>query len=99
MTALITFEQAASQLKLDDSAEQDEEVYREMDDATGIIIDYLKKPDHGWTVTTVPSSVRQAILLVLTDVHEHRAPSDSQDLYITKAVKNLLYRQRDPALA
>ncbi len=99
MTSLITFEQAAAQLKLDEAAEADEEVYREMLDATGIIIDYLKKPAHGWTTVTVPASVRASILLVLTDLHEHRAPSEGPDLYITKTVKNLLYRQRDPAIA
>jgi hypothetical protein len=71
--------------------------------ASDAIRDYLKSgTDPAWSSTTAPSIVQQAVLLLLTNYWEHRgddaAPNDS-DAACWMAIKRLLLRQRDPALA
>jgi hypothetical protein len=73
--------------------------------ASDAIRDYLKSgTDPAWDVaaTNVPAIVQQAVLLLLTNYWEHRgddgAPNDS-DAASWNAIKRLLMRQRDPALA
>lgn len=77
------------------SSDHDEDIQQKLDDAEDIVVDYLKKPDHGWTEGTVPPRVRAAILLVLGALFENREGGDP----ISDAVRSVLWRDRDPALA
>lgn len=96
--ALVSIDAARRQLNLteDDMADADiaANVADKAEDATAIVIDYLKQPDNGWTVETVPFVVRAAILLVLGALYEGREGGDP----ISDAVRSLLQRLRDPAL-
>ncbi len=100
MAALITTDAARRQLRLTQSdlevADVAADVAEKAVDATGIVIDYLKRPEHGWTAETVPQPVRSAILLVLTTIYEYRGGEVEP---ISDAVKSILARMRDPALA
>jgi hypothetical protein len=97
--ALITLEQAKQQLRIDYD-DQDADLIMKMEQASAIIVDYLKKPDHGWTAETVPPPVQAAILLVLTALWDDRDGSgDSDYLAPGGAVARLLARTRDPAFA
>ena len=100
MVALVTLNAAKEHLRLDD-ADQDEEVEARIGDASDIIVDYLKRPNHGWTDQTVPGQVRAAVLLVLGSLWVNRdAVGDAADQDpISPAVVSLLRRMRDPALA
>jgi hypothetical protein len=111
MVALITVQQANDHLRLDmendgaspsDFSEDDrfDEVTRKIEEATDIIVGYLKKPDHGWTTSTVPPRVRAAILLALSAVWEDReGTGDGDYLRPDGAIARLLVRDRDPAIA
>ena len=95
MEPLVTLEQVSLALKLD-LAEDDErtpDIEWKMKQATEIVVNYLKKPDHGWTVETVPGVVSASIILVI------RSLLDDVDAPISSAVCDLLRRLRDPALA
>lgn len=100
MTALITTAAARIQLRLTEDELTDADVAADVAqkaaDATGIVIDYLKTPEHGWTQETVPAPVRASILLVLTIIYEYRGGEVDP---INGPVKSLLRRRRDPALA
>ena len=67
------------------------------DDATSIVIDYLKQPDHGWTLETVPGEVRSAIVRVAVLMLD-QTTSDKPVQFIDEGVVALLERHRDPAL-
>ena len=67
------------------------------DDATSIVIDYLKRPDHGWTLETVPGEVRSAIVRVAVLMFDQTV-SDKPVQFIDEGVVALLERHRDPAL-
>lgn len=53
-------------------------------------------PPPPFTIDTVPTIVKAAILLVLTSLYDGRTPDDS---LLSATVVDLLDRQRDPALA
>jgi len=108
MPALITIEQARRQVRLapDDTSLDDElEPLREV--ATAIVIDYIKRPNHGWTESYDPAGspydsdfviVTAAIAEVLVNLWRHRG-DEAVDGPITKRVELMLERLRDPALA
>lgn len=96
---LITLAQAKAQLRmLDGEDDRDSEIVLKMEEASDIIVGYLKNADHGWTDRTVPGHVRAAILLVFTNLWHHRGDDDGSDP-ISPAVVSLLMRDRDPAIA
>lgn len=66
-------------------------------DAEAIVIDYLKRPDHGWTESTVPGEVRSAIVRVAVLMLD-QTTSDKPVQFIDEGVVALLERHRDPAL-
>lgn len=111
MVDLITVEQANDHLRLDmegnDASPPDfsgderfDEVTRKVAEATDIVVNYIKKPDHGWTVETVPPRIRSAILLALSAVWEDReGTGDGDYLRPDGAIARLLARDRDPAIA
>lgn len=101
MAALVTLAAAKDHLRID-GADADTELQKKMADATDAVIDYLKRPTHGWTDATVPGHVRASILLVLGALWESRegVGQHAEDLDpISPAVVSLLRRMRDPALA
>lgn len=96
MVALVTMDQARLQLhEVQDDGPVDANIAMKLEQATGIVIDYLKTPDHGWTALTVPEPIHAAILLVLTSLYDSPATEDP----ITPAVESLCRRYRDPAMA
>ena len=105
--AIIDIMEAAIHLRLDTS-DPDWEIGDEALDlglkvqmAEAIVLDYLKTPDayQGSDEDDVPFPIKAAMLLVLSDLWEHRAGSAADDVFLSKAVKSLLHRFRDPALA
>lgn len=95
MAALVTVEDAKQRLRVD-FYDEDTDVVSMTEEATDIVIGYIKKPDHVWTAETVPFRIKAAILLVLARLYEGR---DGKEPILTEAVKALLHRDRDPALA
>lgn len=75
----------------------DAELQGVADDATSIVIDYIKRPDHGWTVETVPGEVRAAIVRVAVLLLD-QTTSEKVAQFIDEGVADLLRRHRDPAM-
>lgn len=109
MAALITIEHARRQLRIAPSDETfDAELEPLMELATAIVIDYIKRPDHGWTANSDPSGgspydadfviVTAAISEVMTNLFRHRGDADMPGP-LTGRVQFMLERLRDPALA
>lgn len=116
MVALVTLEDVNFRLRLDlERSEGEEEAgeftddrvpgfERLIEDATGIVLDYLKTDGSQWTLdpgeeegedapSAVPAPVTAAIILVVRNLY------DEVEEPLSPAVKSLLYRLRDPALA
>ena len=93
MTTLVSVARIKDRLRIDFDT-TDAELAQMAEEATDIVINYIKKPDHGWTEETVPPLVRAAILIVVTALHEE----DGKDA-LSDTVRNLLHRHRDPAMA
>jgi len=68
------------------------------DQAQAIVIDFIKRPQHGWTQETVPAHVAAAILHVLKRLYDDRA-GELEGGPLPDHVKDMLWRERDPALA
>ncbi|WP_417585126.1 head-tail connector protein [Pelagibacterium sp.] len=108
MADMISIDDAAIHLRVDGYEDEDwadtdqgKDVQSKLDQAEAIILNYLKKDDNpdGWTAETVPGSVRAAILLTLSDLFEHRAGSADDDVFLSFAVRSLVHRYCDPAMA
>jgi len=95
MAALVTVAEAKSRLRID-FADDDTMLAGLLAEATDHVITYLKKPDHGWTESTVPARIKTAILLVTGAIYENR---DGSNDVLPSSVRSLLRRDRDPALA
>ena len=95
MAALITATEAKQRLRIDFD-DENTVVASMIEEATDIIINYIKKPNHGWTIETVPGRIRSAIYLVFGALYEGRTALDE---ILTDTVKALVHRDRDPALA
>jgi hypothetical protein len=93
MASLISLEAAKADLRIDDS-DHDADVEAKAATATGVILDYIKKPGADWTEETVPFPVKAAIILALRSLYD-----DETSDPISDTVVRLLARQRDPALA
>jgi hypothetical protein len=103
---LVTLTQAKAHLRITTSAD-DVDIQLKLDQAEGIIRDYLKDPDAAWvSPATAPAPVTAAILLMTTHLYEHRGDdmagslnSGQPDTQVWEAIGRLLMRLRDPALA
>lgn len=93
MMDLVPLSAAKVHLKIE-SEDADEDVREKLIMAEAVIIDYIKRPNHGWTEDTVPGAVKASILLMLGQLYK-----DRENATISQAIKNLLMRSRDPALA
>lgn len=68
--------------------------------ASEIVLNYVTDADKDdWTDAAVPGAVQASVLLVLSDLWEHRAGSADEDVFLSRAVQDLLRRYRDPTLA
>lgn len=90
---LITLAEAKVHLRIFDDG-SDADISLKGRAASEIVIDYIKRPDHGWTAETAPKLVKAATLLVLGALFEEREGGDP----ISDAVQNILWRHRDPTL-
>ncbi len=86
-----------------DFDDDDADIDAALEQATDIVIDYIKRPEHGWTESTVPYRVVAAIIIVTTALREDQAKGDVLSGLSGGDLKNplvaLLHRLRDPALA
>lgn len=93
--ALLTLDEAKTHLRID-GTDDDIEVTTKVNEASAIILDYLKwntspEPDE----TTAPGYMKAACKLVLGELYAEREGGDP----ISPAVVSLLARSRDPAYA
>lgn len=89
--------------------DEDDELQDLADNASAVVVDYLKKPEGTWTEATdqtpsdAPGVVKTAVLLQAGDLYEHRGDEDHKmapaDGYLIPPVTRLLHRMRDPAYA
>jgi hypothetical protein len=91
MEPLVTVETAKVYLRLL-GTDFDAELAIKVVTATGIVIDYIKQPDHGWTDETVPPEVQAVIYEVVRNLMEGGDP-------LPQKLKDIVWRHRDPALA
>jgi len=103
---LVTLEEARFHLRVDDEF-TDEMLEGKIQDASDILLDYLKIPSelNYWTaeidsldesfIVRTPGSIRAATLLILGALFDDHEGGDP----ISKAVQDLVIRFRDPSLA
>jgi hypothetical protein len=97
--AFITKDQAKRHLLVEYDA-RDADLEMKMQQAEEIVIDYFKRPAHGWTEANVPKTMQATILLVLAALFDDRDRSGEGD-YLTPGgpVARLLSRHCNPAIA
>ncbi|AHE56015.1 head-tail connector protein [Sphingomonas sanxanigenens] len=93
MVALVTLAEAKAHLRIL-SNDEDADIDLKREGASDIIVDYIKRPEHGWTAETAPALVKSAVLLMLGALFADRETAE-----IPSGVKAILWRYRDPALA
>jgi hypothetical protein len=110
MPDVITLDEAKAHLRIT-TAQEDSDVQDKLDAATQIVIDYLTRRDtdwnttmDAWTSSTVPKSVRAAILIQLGELYTRRGDDPTIDqsptpTSLSRTVMSLLMRYRDPGLA
>lgn len=113
MAALITLDGAKAHLRVD-STDDDADITSKIDQATDIIMNYIKKtfgtvtPDDpsivDWDENTVPGTIKAAVEIRLSILYDDRgsATLDNPNVamgYLTPAETALLHRWRDPAIA
>lgn len=103
MAALVTLEQARMHLRISDTVEDDPDIQMKLEQASDIVLDYIKQRDAPWTPTTVPRPVQAAVLIMLSRLFDDRAAGVENNQvalgYLPPSVTALLHRYRDPALA
>ena len=93
---LVDIETAKRHLRID-TDDSDENLARKIEQASAIVRDYLKVDDDEWDIddtsaSVLPYEVEAAVLLVMEALYDGTEP-------LSQAVKDLLHRHRDPALA
>lgn len=97
---LVTVEDIKRRLRIDGDA-SDVDLLAMAAQASDIVLGYLKREPGGssppdaeeWDDVTVPPRIKAATLLVVRNLH------DEVDEPLSQPVKNLLHRDRDPAMA
>ena len=104
-TKLVTLDQGKDHLRVQTAAE-DNDITTKIEQASGLVVDYLKlsglpaewdSPANSPPGKNVPQHVQAAVLLCLGELYRNRESSSANVL--SDAVKSLLDRTRDPALA
>lgn len=110
-TGLVTYETAASHLRLGDLASDSDvqsEVRRYLIQAEQLVITHVKRPDHTWTDATDPATDREfaivqaGILTVLGNLWRFRGDDETSAAGngpLTPRVAELLSQLRDPSFA
>lgn len=98
---LVTMQQVKTHLFIDHD-EDDVKLQEIANDASELILNYLKKPVDYWQNTAgdpvaVPGSVRAATLKTAAALYENRDGSGTPAL--SQDVMDMIHRYRDPALA
>ena len=78
--------------------DEDLMIQRLADQATSLVIDFIKRPDHGWTPDTVPPHVEAAIFHVMKRLYDDR-DGELEGGALAPHIKDMLWRERDPAIA
>lgn len=94
---LVTLPLAKKHLRVDHT-DEDEYIGLLVDQASGIVRDYLKVEVGEWGEEATPQPVQAAVLLVIGNLYAHRG-DDPGTNPLSQAVKDLVHRFRDPALA
>lgn len=100
---VITLEEAKEHLRVDHT-DDDADIQRKVDQASAIVVDYIKKPA-DWAPTDTETKIFQAAaLMVLSKLYDDRnvGEEDAENValgYLTLQVTAILHRMRDPALA
>jgi hypothetical protein len=93
MPALVTLEEAKLRLRIVPAETAfDGDLAMKIEQATDIVVDYIKQANHTWTDVDSPPLIKAAILEVVKNLFEGAEP-------LPQAIKNILWRYRDPALA
>lgn len=101
---LITFEDARRHLRISASdTDSAEDLQFKMQQAESLVINHIKRPDHGWTVATANDHelaiVQAAILKVLGNLYRFRGDQEKPMVALSPDVIAMLSMLRDPALA
>lgn len=106
---ILTLDQAKEHAGITDS-DRDGDLQLKLQEAHGLVLDYVSRPDATWTATmeawdgdTAPPAIRGAIARQFADLVRFRG-GDDDDLRVngydlSPRVTQLLRRYRDPALA
>lgn len=105
MPALVTLDQVNGALKLDlvsgDPRESD--ILLKIDQATDIVLDYIKAAYSCWTPENAPPRVTAAVMLIIKSLYDDAATAKMLSGLACSDVSNpvvgLLYSLRDPTLA
>lgn len=108
--ALVTTDQAADQLRKDGSDADIGDVELKVEQASEIVLDFIKQRDSDWTdpngENPAPALIQAAVLLILTALYDDRSGPTIGELLTPPngstaagSVAALLWRYRDPALA
>lgn len=99
MSMLVTRQQAADHLRVDDPTAESDDLDLKILAASGVVLDYLEMTidDFGDSdsdgIVEVPYQIQAAVLLLVGDMHRYRdsgAPTYS-DALLPSAVRSLLY--------
>lgn len=93
MASLLKLSEARLNLRIIDES-SDEELALKSEMASAIVVDFIKRPNHGWTEDTAPYLVKAAIALVLQSLFDDLGTDP-----LTDGVKSILHRFRDPTIA
>jgi len=98
MAMLVTIEQAAAHLRIDDYTDEASDLTLKIQAASGVVLDYLEMviDDFGDSDSDgreIPAQIQQATLLLIGDMHGYRgsgAPAYNEAL-LPPVVRALLY--------
>ncbi|GLQ36744.1 hypothetical protein GCM10007908_03640 [Rhizobium albus] len=102
---LVTLQELSLHLNLDldamgSGSPEEDKAQQVGEQASDIVVDYLKSTNSGWTEETTPRPVKSAILIIAGALYDDPHGTGHGDyLKPDGAVANLLRRYRDPALA
>ena len=104
--ALVSLEVAKSHLRVDHD-EEDTHIERIAEQASAIVVDYLKTEnvweDSSGNITDVPPLIEAAVLLVIGNLYRYREGGSENSFRvlppISDAVVSILARYRHPAMA
>lgn len=102
MAALLTLDVAKQHLRVAHT-DDDADITRKIDQASAIVLDYIKQRDAPWTPADVPPAIAAAVGLMLEDLYDNRSAGEASNEvamgYLPVKVTALLHRWRDPAIA